>query len=193
MAEGKTQLPHQLLIGRPQGYYLFRLTSLPSGPPAEPDEFCFYSAKTSAAASLCYVVDSHVCKAPPPSTTCLKCNPTCTSPQFIPTSLCSQPAETLFLISSLFFSFLFLMGAQCAALIVGGYCTEWPVCETWSGFSRVILKCLYFCTLSQTLLFAHFIRVNMLSMLTYLGFCCFVFFFPFFEILRYFYLFISTF
>lgn len=68
------------------------------------------------------------------------------------------------------------MGAQCAALIVGGYCTEWPVCETWSGFSRVILKCLYFCTLSQTLLFAHFIRVNMLSMLTYLGFCWFLFF-----------------
>lgn len=107
MAEGKTQLPHQLLIGRPQGYYLFRLTSLPSGPPAEPDEFCFYSAKTSAAASLCYVVESHVCKAPTPSTTCLKCNPTCTSPQFIPTSLCSQPAETLFLISSLFF-FIFI-------------------------------------------------------------------------------------
>lgn len=74
------------------------------------------------------------------------------------------------------------MGAQCAALIVGGYCTKWPVCETWSRFSGVILKCLYFCTLSQTLLFAHFIGVNMLSLLTYLGVC----FFPFFEIFGYF-------
>lgn len=48
------------------------------------------------------------------------------------------------------------MAAQCAALIAGGYCTKRPACETWSRFRGVILKCLYFCTLSQTLLFAHF-------------------------------------
>lgn len=105
----------------------------------------------------------------------LQCNPTCTAPQFNPTSVFSQLAETF--VTCFFVPlFLFPMGAHCAALIVAGYCTTCLVSETWSRLSGVILKCLYFCTLSQTLLFSHFIEVNMLSMLTYLGFWVFLFF-----------------
>lgn len=105
-----------------------------------------------------------------------ECNSAYTSPQFVSISVCSQPAEILFFVYFL----LFLMGAQCAALIISetGYCMKWSVCNICSRFNSVMLKYLYFCTLSQALLFAHFIGVNMLSILTYL--------ISFFEILRYF-------